>query len=340
MDDRSVMIAGVGGASLGTELAKALRLTGAWRVYGCDISRLAFGLHSEDFEQSFHVSKSNYVESVIDACQSVGCRWLVPGGEQPLNLLSRAYPDLQSSGIELVANAPDVVSLCMDKKRLADALLALGISQPATCVADEPDAAAVVGLPCVVKPSSGSGGSTLVFLAESEAELSAYSRLIRASGRLPVAQEYISEAEGEFTVGVLSLSDQSVVGSIALRRNLDAKLSVAYRSRAGIISSGYSQGLIDDFADIRRTAEDIALRIGSRGPINVQGRVKDGKFMPFEINPRFSASTYLRALAGFNEIDLFLEYLRSGKRPQLRPIQYGFYLRSFSETFVPKAKIV
>src|SRR5690606_23970531 len=111
---------------------------------------------------------SNYVESVIESCVAANCRWLVPGGEQPLHLLSRARPELMALGIELVANAQDVVSLCMDKKLLADRLGSLGISQPATCIADEPDAASIVGLPCVIKPASGSGGSAFVFLVENE----------------------------------------------------------------------------------------------------------------------------------------------------------------------------
>lgn len=336
LDDRSVMIAGVGGASLGTELAKALKLAGKWRVFGCDISEWAFGLHSGDFDQSFHVSRSNYVESVIESCVAANCRWLVPGGEQPLHLLSRARPELMALGIELVANAQDVVSLCMDKKLLADRLGSLGISQPATCIADEPDAASIVGLPCVIKPASGSGGSAFVFLVENEPELATYARLIRDSGRVPIAQEYVPEDDGEFTVGVLSLPDQTVLGSIALKRSLESKLSVAYRSPVGVISSGYSQGLIDDFPDVRATAEKIAHQIGSSGPLNVQGRLKNGKFMPFEVNPRFSASTHLRALAGFNEIDLYLECLLSGRRPELPAIRYGYYLRTLSELFVAK----
>jgi carbamoyl-phosphate synthase large subunit len=334
------MIAGVGGASLGTELAKALRLAGSWRVFGCDISPTAFGLHSEYLECGFNVSRTNYVESVIGACTTSGCHWLVPGGEQPLALLSCARSELAASGIELVANSPSVVSLCSDKKALADKLAALGIPQPVTRIADEPDAVSDVGLPCIVKPSSGSGGSAFVFLAEREAELEAYARMIRVSGRIPIAQQYVPETEGEFTVGVLSLPDEVIVGSIALRRNLDSKLSVAYRSDAGVISSGYSQGLIEDFPAVREASEVIARSIRSCGPVNVQGRVKDGAFMPFEVNPRFSASTYLRALAGFNEPDLFLEHLVSHRQPTPPIIRHGYYLRSLSEVYVPKERVL
>ena len=103
-----------------------------------------------------------------------------------------------------------------------------------------------------------------------------------------------------------------------------------------MISSGYSQGLIDDFPDVRFTAERIALGVGSRGPMNIQGRVRDGVFVPFEINPRFSASVYLRALAGFNEVAIYLDFLLHGLEPKPCEIRSGWYLRSLSEIVVPR----
>jgi carbamoyl-phosphate synthase large subunit len=167
-----------------------------------------------------------------------------------------------------------------------------------------------------------------------------YAEFIRRSGTQPIAQEYVDITEGEFTIGVLSLPNRQVVGSIALRRELSAKLSVAYRGRGGVISSGYSQGYIDEYPEFCRQAEHIAMVIGSGGPVNVQGRVRDGVLLPFEINPRFSASAYLRALAGFNEIDIFLRYLESGEKPRQVETRTGWYLRSLTETFVPPEEVL
>ncbi|MDX5415594.1 MAG: ATP-grasp domain-containing protein, partial [Alphaproteobacteria bacterium] len=131
----------------------------------------------------------------------------------------------------------------------------------------------------------------------------------------------------------------TVAGSIALKRVMDAKLSVSYKGRGGLISSGYSQGYIDDFPELRAQAEHIARSIGSHGPLNIQGRVRDGVLVPFEINPRFSASTYLRALAGFNEADIMLRFMAYGERPGPLHIKRGWYLRSLTETFVPDKEI-
>ena len=334
-----VMIAGVGGASLGTEICKCLCLAGKYEIYGCDISPTAFGLYDTGFTKTFRISHENYVAEVLKLCQQTGAKWLVPGGEQPNALLGAAAELFLREGIRVVTNDAAIVGLFSDKDATFRKLSSCGIPIPKTAELINADDVMTVGLPCIVKPSTGSGGSASVFFAVTTDEALIYAEFIRRNGSVPIAQEYIGDDEGEFTIGVLSLPDGRVAGSITLRRVLDAKLSVAYRGRGGVVSSGYSQGYIDVFPDLCRQAELIATLIQSTGPINIQGRVQNGVLMPFEVNPRFSASTYLRALAGFNEIDMLLDYLISGEMPMSNSIKPGWYLRSLTENYVAKVDV-
>lgn len=334
-----VLIAGIGGASLGTEISKCLALAEKYEIFGCDISSTAYGLYDSDFSQTYRVTSENYVLDVLKVCRHVGVKWLIPGGEQPNALLGGAAELFLEEGIRVVTNDATTVELFSDKKATFEKLSNSGIPIPKTTELTNEDDLNVVGLPCIVKPATGTGGSASVFFAVNIDEAMIYAEFIRRNGSTPIAQEYIDDDEGEFTIGVLSLPDSKVVGSIALRRVLDAKLSVAYRGRGGVISSGYSQGYIDEYSDLCNQAEHIANVIQSRGPINIQGRVRDGILMPFEINPRFSASTYLRALAGFNEIDILLEYLITGDIPISMTIKPGWYLRSLTENYVAKENV-
>jgi carbamoyl-phosphate synthase large subunit len=334
-----IMVAGIGGASLGTEICKSLRLAQRYVVYGCDVSPTAYGLYDSGFEATYRVDRNNYVETVIDACRQAGATWLIPGGEQPMTLLGAAAQTLAEQGIRLLANAAPLVAAFSDKQLTFERLAQAGFPIPRTTPITGPGDFEHVGLPCIVKPATGSGGSASVFFAVTVDEAMTYAEFIRRSGSIPIAQEYIGDDEGEFTIGVLSLPDARVAGSIALRRVMDAKLSVAYRGRGGLVSSGYSQGYIGEFPELCAQAERIAAAIGSRGPINVQGRVRDGVLLPFEINPRFSASTYLRALAGFNEIDLLVRYLSDGELPARPTIRAGWYLRSLTECYVPDEQL-
>ena len=85
-----VMIAGIGGASLGTEISKCLCLAGKYKVYGCDISPTAFGLYDKNFTKTYHINKNNYVVDVLNACLESGAKYLIPGGEQPNEMLGVA----------------------------------------------------------------------------------------------------------------------------------------------------------------------------------------------------------------------------------------------------------
>lgn len=330
-----VMIAGIGGASLGTELCKSLRMAEIYEVFGCDISPSAYGLHDGKFSKTYLLHRDNYVEQVIESCRDSGASWLIPGGEQPMVLLGAAVDRLSEEGIHLVANDPAVIDLFSDKDLTFKKLAEVGVTIPRTIALQKADDVEYVGLPCIVKPATGSGGSASVFFAVTADEAMIYAEFISRSGSQPIAQEYVDDEEGEFTIGVLSLPNEQIAGSIALRRELNAKLSVAYRGRGGIVSSGYSQGYIDKFSELCGQAEIIARAVGSRGPINIQARVRNGQILPFEINPRFSASTYLRALAGFNEVDILLRYLHGGEITENPEIQPGWYLRSLTEQFVP-----
>ena len=330
----SVMVAGIGGASLGSEILKALRLVNRYRVFGCDISRTAYGLYEEGFAKTYLVERQDYVASVIAACRDAGAEILIPGGEAPMVLLGSQTSALRNAGIRLACNSPEVIATCSNKAETFRVLTNLGIPIPRTAVVSDAASIESVGIPCVVKPATGTGGSAMVFFATDVSEALIYAEYIQRMGGTPIAQEYIPEEEGEFTVGVLSLPDRTIAGSIALRRSLDAKLSVMMRCRGGVISSGYSQGYIDDFPEIRVRCETIARALGSTGPLNIQGRIRDSVFVPFEINPRFSASTHLRALAGFNELDIYLQSILNGEVSKTQEIRKGWYLRSLSEKFV------
>ena len=61
----SVLIAGIGGASLGTEILKSLILAGDYNIYGCDISEYAYGHYQPGFVKTFLVDRENYIKLIL-----------------------------------------------------------------------------------------------------------------------------------------------------------------------------------------------------------------------------------------------------------------------------------
>jgi carbamoyl-phosphate synthase large subunit len=197
----------------------------------------------------------------------------------------------------------------------------------------------------VVKPSIGGGGSNNTFLVQEVDELKFASLYLIRQGKTALIQEYVGTPEDEYTVGVLSTLSGKLVGSIALHRYILSGLSNRIRlsNRTGrkelspllVISSGISQGVIADFPEVRNACEKIAEKLCSQGPINIQCRFVDGNLYPFEMNPRFSGTTHIRALMGFNEPDLLIRHHLLGEPlPDLVTYQFGPVLRGLSERWV------
>lgn len=188
-------------------------------------------------------------------------------------------------------------------------------------------------LPAVIKPAIGGGGSNNTFLVQDVGELEFACRYLVQQDKVALVQEYVGTPEDEYTVGVLSTLEGELVGSIALRRyilsGLSNRIQIPNRTRRKdlspilAISSGISQGVIDDYPEVRQVCERIAKALHSKGPINIQCRFVDGKLYPFEINPRFSGTTYIRALMGFNEPDLLIRHYLLGEVLP-RPVRYKF----------------
>lgn len=331
---KNILIAGIGGASLGTELLKCLGMEKEYNVFGADISRYAYGHYKKGFANSYVVNPDDYVSELISICKRENIRAIIPGGEQSLNLLNRDKKRFEQEGILLAVNSGAVMDLCSDKINTFSYLESQGIRVPKTKIIEKAVDLDGFCYPCVIKPSTGSGGSVFVYIAENEEEAALYSSYLNKRGLKVIAQEYIPVDEGEYSLGVLSLPNGDLVGSIALRRYFDNKLSYTVKYDDRIISSPYSQGIVEEFKEIRQQAETISRVIGSKGPLNIQGRLINGTFCPFEINARFSGGSYLRAMAGFNEVSMFLEYLLFKSRPIPGPIKPGLYLRSLEEKYV------
>lgn len=326
-----VLIAGIGGASLGMEIAKALALTGNYELYGCDICIRAYGMFSPLFKQVFAVDPSTYVTSVNNVCMETGCKIIIPGAEQPAVKLA-AYPEYLDGSIRLIGNDPNVVALCSDKLKLMQTLQKWHIPVPVTEEVTSFNSLEYAPMPCIIKPAQDTGGSAMVFFAENTVDAYAYAGIIRRSGRVPIIQEYMPDYDNEYTISVLHHKDMTLAGSIAIRRTFDNKLSTLFKTDKGLVSTGYTNGYVRSFPEIRAQAENIAECLGSKGPLNIQGRVHNGKFMPFEINPRFSASTYLRALAGFNEVDIFIQNLLYSHKATFK-LTEGLFVRDLMVTF-------
>ncbi len=331
----SVLVTGVGGGGNGHELVKTLRLVDRYWIIGVDMNATSLGLY--DVDEAFLVpaaSSPQYISVIFDICKRKNIQVLFPGSEPELSVISAHRNVFSDNNILVLANSAEVIERGLDKWATMTFLKEHGFFVPRTQLLKPGDIIPTdFPLPAVVKPAVGGGGSNNTFLVQNVEEFEFACRYLVQQDKSALLQEYIGTPQEEYTVGVLSTLDGVFMGSIALRRNILSALSnrIKAQNRTGrselsstlAISSGISQGVFDDFSEVRKACEAIAEKFQSHGPLNIQGRFAMGKWYTFEINPRFSGTSYMRALMGFNELDLLIRHHLLGEQIS-SPIQYKF----------------
>jgi len=347
-----VMVTGVGGGSHGEQILKALRMAStAYEIVGCDMSPVSSGLAAVDHPYLLPpAGDPDYLPVVLAVCRKHGVRALFHGSEPELKVMSARRDEIRAVGIFLPINPPEVIATCMDKVRTMERLEALGFCVPAfRRVHSLDDALSLNVLPAVIKPSVGGGGSAHTMIVQTEGELLCATRQMLAVFPEFIIQAYVGTVDQEYTVGVLSDMDGDLLNSIAVKRFIMSSLSNSLKTpnRSGkvalgptlAISSGVSQGEIGPYPEVARPCEDLAKALGARGPLNIQCRLVDGKVHVFEINPRFSGTTSLRAMVGFNEPDVLVrKHVLNEAIPFRFSYRSGVITRALAETLVEKRR--
>jgi carbamoyl-phosphate synthase large subunit len=341
---RTVLVTAIGGGGVGEQILKALRMAGGYRIVGTDVRRTAAQYALVDVAVTLPLADDpEYLDAVLAVAIRLGVTAIFPGSEAELRALSGARSRFESAGLFLPIQPAGVIETCMDKVATAKFLTAEGFSPPRfTQVREREDLRAVDWFPVVLKPASGGGGSRDCFIAQSPRELELLGEYILASGAAMIAQEYVGTPDEEYTVGVLHDMDGNLINSIALHRRVEGQLHTRVRvpNRSGraelgeslVISSGVSHGQLGAFPDVAGPCERIAAALGARGPLNVQCRLVAGEVRVFEINPRFSGTTSLRAMVGFNEPDLLMRRHVLGETVESRfSYDSALILRSLTE---------
>lgn len=344
-DSVNVLIAGVGGGSFGLEIMKALRMSDiSYCIFGVDMAEHSLGLFMAD--KSYIVppaSSDRYIPAVLDICLKQEIQVLISGSEPDLKALSDNRETFEGKGVFLPFNSRDVVNLCANKKETCAFLQSKGIPVPKTlAVNSEGDLFTVDFFPVIIKPYEGGSGSKNTFIAQDREELVFFCRYLLKYGQKPLIQQYVGSYQDEYTVSILSDREGNVISSIAIKRYILSGLSNRWKvpsvknpDEILAVSSGVSQGEVVNEERLLDQCRQIAHTVESKGPLNIQCRLVNGTVYPFEINPRFSGTTYIRALAGINEPDLMIrKYVLKKSTPERIVPKNGVVLRGLQEFFI------
>jgi carbamoyl-phosphate synthase large subunit len=318
----TLLITGVGGP-LGQALIKAARASVLpCRIVGTDRSALSIGFdwveHAEVIADS--AESKRYVSEIARICAEQDVDLVLPGSDNELALLSAQAAALRASANTIVvAASPDVLRVGLDKWETCLFLEANGLRFPRTArVQDEAAVERLVaefGFPLIAKPRRGSGSRGVCKIRSVE-DL----QHLRSCDGETVLQEYLQPDDQEYTVAVYTQRDQRQAGAICMRREL--------------VAGNTYRAWVDQNEAVLAEAEAVVRALQPVGPCNVQLRLTSRGAVTFEINPRFSGTTAMRAHFGYNEVEMAIRDLVLREAVPRPSVRAGTALRFWDEIYL------
>lgn len=339
---KRILITGTGGRSVGSGILHALlnsseEVAQQWDVIAADADPFAWGIYKAPTGVLLPSARSpDYVSCVNDLIEKFRIEAVIPGTQNEVEVL---LDHADKIPVPIIANRRELIPLMMDKFLVKQALSELGVPYIETLPLNRwKEVAEKYGFPLIVKPTVGTGCSRGLYIIADPDELGLLMRHIEEDSA-PCVQPYIGSEDDEYTAGVLTDRNGKLIDSIVMKRKLiglSLLRSRKVKDKIYSVSTGYSQGFIIRDGDIQSFCEQLALDLGSKGPMNIQLRRVENKIYVFEIHPRFSGTTPIRADVGFNEVDILLRNILLGE--EFGRINYRYNvaaIRAFEHVIVP-----
>ena len=310
------------GSIVAQGIIKSLKLSKRYTIITSDMSPLAAGLYRSDTGiLGPPASSPAYIESITQICEDNSVQAVFCGSDDELLTLAGAKEAIEKTGAKLLTGSTEALAVARDKWRTYQFCKANNLPcAPSALPEDSNGFAKEFGFPLVIKPREGYG-SLHFYLAKNKEEMDKAVLAIEQTGWRPILQKFLP-SDAEFTTGVtVDKNSKYVMSSISIRK---------------IIKHGQTyKAFIDDFYGIRKSAEEVALKLGASGPINVQAKLEGDVPVLFEINPRFSATCPMRAAAGVNEPDIVFRNAILHEEVKVDSYKRLVCMRYWNEVYVP-----
>ncbi|MBT3879731.1 MAG: ATP-grasp domain-containing protein [Candidatus Scalindua sp.] len=318
-----ILVTGAG-SLLGQGILKSIQESRQKRyVVGTDYFPSAVGLYWVDkgyllpdiLKQD--IKEEEWLDCLVEIIIQEKIDLLLPGLDFEIPILAKNRKYIENkTGAKILVSSEKVVTIGDDKWETVKFLKNNGFNYPASTLPECLDDFTKDNLfPYIVKPRFGHTSEN-VFLVKNDLELR---KAIKCCDK-PIIQEYISNDDQEYTCGATYLHSE-VLTLVCLRRTL---------------KNGNTQQAFSEKTDqIDEYINTITRAIKPYGPINFQLRLSERGPVIFEINPRFSGTTPIRALFGVNEVLAVIDAaMETGLKGNYRKKE-GVVIRYFESQFIP-----
>lgn len=322
----NILVTG-GGALLGQSIIRSLqksKFKSKIFLGVADPDPLSVGLYWADRSHNIPLAKNiDFISEIYKLIKDNRYELVIPGTDAELEILSR-HKDyiLKKFNCIVLVSSEEVINISNDKYQTYKFLRKNKFNPPNSCIPENLDEFIKKNKPpYIIKPRQGAR-SLGVYKIDHIVELK---KIIKKTSN-PIIQECISNKNLEYTAGSLVFNNKCF-GAIIMKRDL--KDGNTYRAWT------------EKSHKLEQFIADVSEMLNPYGPCNFQFRL-DNKLQPriFEINARFSGTTFFRTKSGFPEVEMVIKYLILKKdiSKDINIIDIGF-LRYWNEIELKSSQI-
>jgi len=321
----NVMVTGAG-SGVGQSIVKALKISKInLNIISADINELNAGLYRTKKSLLIpKIEKKNSLKLIIKILKINKIDILFIGSEIEVDFFSKHRDFIYNqTGTLVSATNLNVVKIANDKFQSVEFFKNNKIKYPKSFIVSSKNNLnslySKMKKPFILKSRFGTSARSVYLIKDKKDFISKVSQVDK-----PMVQEYLGGKNNffdeEFTCSVFTGKNKNLVGPFMAQRIL--------KHGTSWITKTYKNN------DLKKLIIKISRKINNEGTINVQFKKHKGNFIPFEINPRFSGTTCIRAAMGFNEPELYIKSFYLNKNIINKKISEGIVFRYIEEIFI------
>jgi carbamoyl-phosphate synthase large subunit len=313
----NILVTAVGGG-VGQSILRALFTSKLdFRLIGTDVNPWATGLYS--CNKGYLISPAGheaFEQNLVEICASEKIDVLIPGSDPEIPYIAKIAKDLSELGVVCILGSHHSVQICRDKQKAYKFFADKDLPFTKTLRLKNDDDYSQVcddDFPLIVKPFDGSA-SMDVHVVFGWDELV---KLKNDKQKDYIVQEYLIPEE--WSIEKSKLTKEYVISKGRLVQKDEISIQVLIDDKGLPFEIFTSLNSLKDGVPVtiepkkNLGVDDIAWKmakqlgaIGLCGPCNLQCRITKNGAKFFEINPRFTGITAVRALLGFNEVEALI----------------------------------
>ncbi|MDD3296105.1 MAG: NAD-dependent epimerase/dehydratase family protein [Candidatus Omnitrophica bacterium] len=325
-------VIGIGciGSGVGQAIIDSLRLSRLpLRTVGLGTNPFAYGAYDCDtYDYVKSIYDKGFIDNLISKCLQHKIDFIIPGMEDEVLLCAKNAHKFKDAKIKAIVSDEALISICVDKEKMGKELSKICdvfVKNYNKETIEQDIKNREVSFPLIAKPRAGyaSKGIEIVRSLEDLARITD-DHIIQELA-IPAEDDvnyqfYMNHIEKKQNPQVSEISIQLVYspeGQLMGRMSSYNKLKNGVPIEIVPCNNEYIWSIVDQLIPT-------LLKLGMKGPLNIQGRLTRQGFKIFEINPRFTGITGLRALMGFNEVEACVkEWLGIDKGRNLLTLNYN-----------------